>query len=353
MGFLSKLYQTIVQGSGGWAQGLLVVLAVALALAALSRFLGRNSSTGSGHRFRNQLITFGAWFVGLLIIVLGLPLDPQMRQQLLTLLGILLSAAIALSGSTLLGNAMAGIMLKTVRNFRSGDFISTGDHFGRVTERGLFHTEIQTADRDLTTLPNLLLATSAVKVVRSSGTVVSATISLGYDQPHDRVEKLLIQAAESVGLGDPFVQILELGDFSVTYRAAGLLTETKQLLAFRSRLRGAILDTLHSAGVEIVSPAFTNARVLDAGKLMIPPRSRATAAENGQDAAPVNVVFDKAEDAASLARLRERLVATEAELQEVRKEDKKNPRVGFLERMRDNLILAIESAEERERMHED
>ena len=68
-----------------------------------------------------------------------------------------------------------------------------------------------------------------------------------------------MQAADKIGLSEPFVQILALGDFSVTYRAAGLLTETKQLIAFQSRLRVAILDALHASGVEIVSPEFTTA----------------------------------------------------------------------------------------------
>ena len=46
-------------------------------------------------------------------------------------------------------------------------------------------------------------------------------------------------------LKDPFVQVLDLGDFSVTYRVAGLLEDTKRLLTFRSRLRVAMLDCLH------------------------------------------------------------------------------------------------------------
>ena len=337
-----------LQSAGGWAQALLVVLGVALVLTALSRILHLGTGGESGKRFRNQLIMLGAWFLALLILILGLPLDPQLRQQLLGLLGIVLSAAIALSGSTLLGNAMAGIMLKAVRNFRSGDFISMGDHFGRVTERGLFHTEIQTPDRDLTTLPNLLLATSAVKVVRSSGTVVSATVSLGYDLPHGRVEELLLEAAAAIGLQDPFAQILELGDFSVTYRIAGLLEETKQMLTYRSRLRGAILDVLHAAKVEIVSPDFTNARVIKSGEVFIPTQVDEVVASSSPDAAPVDVVFDKAEEAESLDRLRERLAGTEEELQTVRKEDKNSPRIPLLEHRRENLLLAIAGAEERE-----
>ena len=63
--------------------------------------------------------------------------------------------------------------LRAVRNFRMGDFIRVAEHFGRVSERGLFHTEIQTENRDLTTLPNLFLVTHPVTTIRTSGTIVS------------------------------------------------------------------------------------------------------------------------------------------------------------------------------------
>ena len=152
-------------GSGVLIAGVIVLLVI------LNRVLQRNATEMSGRRFRNQLIMSGALFAGLIIIILGLPISSTKQGQLLTLIGIIISAGIALSSSTILGNAMAGIMLKTVRNFRSGDFVEIGDHFGRVTERGLFHTEIQTAERDLVTLPNMHLATTPVKVIRSSGTI--------------------------------------------------------------------------------------------------------------------------------------------------------------------------------------
>jgi small conductance mechanosensitive channel len=346
---------------GNLVQGVVVVLLVAAALGTLSRILRANSTSVVGNKFRNQLVMVTASFAGVIAVILGLPLDRAMQGQLLTLIGILLSAAIALSGSTLLSNAMAGIMLKMVRNFRSGDFVQTGDHFGRVTERGLFHTEIQTADRDLVTLPNLMLATSAVRVIRSSGTIVSATVSLGYDVPHAQVESLLTRAVEDIGLTEPFVQITDLGDFSVTYRAAGLLTETKQLIAFRSRLRTAMLDTLHHAGVEIVSPDFANARVFQTSEKFIP---RPTARTDAQvkDAAPVDVVFDKAEEAESLGRLQEKFAERDEELQEVQRllkeaagEEEKaalQTRIERLEKTRAALEKAIAAAAEREEKKE-
>jgi len=347
---------------GYLVQGTVVVLLVIIVLSTLGKILKANSHNVVGKKFRNQLVMFAASFAGVLTIILGLPLDSNTRGQLLALIGILLSAAIALSGSTILSNAMAGIMLKSVRNFRSGDFIRVGEYFGRVTERGLFHTEIQTPDRDLTTLPNLLLATTAVTVIRQSGTIISATVSLGYDAAHTRVEKLLVQAATDVGLSEPFVQVLELGDFSVNYRIAGLLTETKKLITFRSRLRAAVLDALHTAGVEIVSPDFTNARVFQPGDRFIPATTH-SAPDSPADSAPVDVIFDKAEDAESLSRLRKKYTEREEELRSCRKQLKETDstaeketlaaRIATLEKMLPALETAITRAQEREDTEED
>jgi len=297
--------------------GAALVVGVIIVLGVVSRFLQRNAAKVTGRQFRNQLIMTGASFCGLLLVILGLPIDTTMRGQLLSLIGIIISAAIALSSSTILGNAMAGVMLKTLRNFHSGDFIKVGDYFGRVTERGLFHTEIQTADRDLVTLPNMFLATTPVTVVRSSGTIVSATVSLGYDIPHTKIEDLLLKAANGIELKDAFVQVLDLGDFSVNYRVAGLLEESKKLLSYRSRLRASILDALHHGGVEIVSPNFQNLRDYDPQKNFIPAPVRARK-DQPVDAAPVEVVFDKAEVAESLSALSIEQSELESSLKEAR-----------------------------------
>jgi len=297
--------------------GAALVVGVIVVLGIVSRFLQQNAAKMPGRQFRNQLTMAGAGFSGLLIVILGLPIDATMRGQLLSLIGIIISAGIALSSSTILGNAMAGIMLKTLRNFHSGDFIQVGEYLGRVTERGLFHTEIQTADRDLVTLPNMFLATTPVTVVRSSGTIVSATVSLGYDIPHTRIEELLLKAATGIELKDAFVQVIDLGDFSVKYRVAGLLEESKKLLSYRSRLRAAILDNLHRGGVEIVSPNFQNLRDYDPQKSFIPAPVRAKK-EQPVDAAPVDVVFDKAEEAESMSAISMEQSELEAKLKEAR-----------------------------------
>ena len=63
---------------------------------------------------------------------------------MLGLLGLVLTGIIGLSSTSFVSNAMAGLMLRSVGSFRSGDFIEVQGNFGRVSARGLFHTEIQT-----------------------------------------------------------------------------------------------------------------------------------------------------------------------------------------------------------------
>jgi len=288
-----------------------------------------------------QVFTMLLSFVGLLVILMFIPeqyLSENSQGQLLTLIGIILSATIAFSSTTFIGNAMAGLMLRSVKSFRSGDFVRVGDHFGRVTERGLFHIEIQNEDRDLTTLPNLYLVTNPVKVILSSGTIISAEVSLGYDVSRTDVEDILKTAVTSTGLTDPFVLIMELGDYAVTYRASGMLVEVKHLISIRSRLREMMLDNLHQAGIEIVSPAFMNTRALPEQKVFIPHRSvPKTEEKSGTEPGIEKLVFDIADEAESVEKLNEMLTETINEIDSVKSQIKEASSDEGKERMKSHI----------------
>jgi len=152
--FLER-FGTLIHSTG-------VLVGAVIALGVLHHLLNRSRASGNGRKFCNQLVVFLNSFFMILIVIIALLIRDEIRGQLLGLFGIVISATIALSAPSLLSNAMAGIMLKTIRSFQSGDFITVGQRFGCVSERGLFHTEIQLPDRDLTTLTNLLLATNPV-----------------------------------------------------------------------------------------------------------------------------------------------------------------------------------------------
>ncbi len=343
-----EILSKFLEGAMALVPTAIAIVGSVLTVIVLRYLLEKKYAAASGKRYRIQMTTLIVSLVGLLVVIIVIPVSDSLRGQLLSLIGILLSAAIALSSTTFVGNIMAGLMLRVVRSFRPGDFIRVGENFGRVSEQSLFHVEIQTEDRDLTTMPNLYLVTNPVKVIRSSGTIISAEVSLGYDISRTRVESILIKAANEIPLKDPFVLLLDLGDFSVTYRVSGLLEEVKQLLSTRSRLRELVMDKLHKDGVEIVSPTFMNMRAVPENKQFIPtlvetpPEPEAAP----QKPVPEKVVFDKAEQAQTIEKLREKYERYGEEIEAAKKQ------VGQIESetVRAELATNVERLENRRRV---
>lgn len=313
--------------------------------------LRRSPDLGSERKFSRQLLLMLLTLVGIIVVIMVLPISEESRNQLLGLVGLLVSAMIALSSTTIVSNLMAGLLLRMNKPFRLGDFVQVEQHFGRVSDRGLFDTEIQTEAREFITLPNAYLLTHPIITTRGSGAVVSTTLSLGYDVHHATIEPLLLAAAENSGLSEPFVHVLELGDYSVTYRVSGFLTEVKRLLAARSHLRCHVLDSLHQHGVEIVSPAFMNQRPLPAEQKVIPKRVvTLNPKSSDQESAGESMVFDKAERAEQLEREKGIALARIAECEEALKQadsdDKKVRYKQQLEAAQVDLQLLESSAKE-------
>lgn len=278
--------------------------------------LARHPDMGNEKRFPRQLILLGATLAGLLLILLVMPIDAGTRGQVIGLLGLLISGLLAFSSTNVLGNLMSGVLLRMTKPFRLGDFVRVGEHFGRVSERGLFDTEIQTQDRDLVSLPNTYLVSNPVITIRSSGTIVSTELSLGFDVHHGQIEPLLLQAATSSGLDDAFVHVLEIGNFAVTYRIAGFLEETKRLLTARSELCRAVLDALHGADIEILSPTYMVQRPLAETARVMPVSVYAAPSAPVSEAVdtPEELLFDKAEQAEQQSAERKALRASIEEL---------------------------------------
>ncbi len=330
-----RLQQILIAGLPALGVAAATSLILFLLGYAVARRKGAEGFVGKRYRWQIVMLVIGA--IGLVAFVIALPIEDGTRVQLLTLLGLVLSAIITLSSTTFVANVFASLMLRSINNFRIGDFITVGSHFGRVCERTLLHTEIQTEDRTLTTLPNLYLVTHPVTVIRTSGTVVSATVSLSYDIPLAKVEDALIQAAERAELKEPFVQIVELGNFAVTYRAAGFLAPIRHLIVARSALKRQMLACLHSAGVEIVSPVFESQRHLSAKERILPTEDEADMIITDSVAGAEKLMFDKAEEAQErdlLEKEQEELLDNIRELEAaLAKTDKLEDRVQIMRRI--------------------
>ncbi len=286
---------------------LFIVLIICGAGLTLSHvvLLARHKELGSEAKLPRQIALLLLTILSLVLVVVAAPMPDSTRDQILALMGIAMSAAIALSSASFVTNFMAAVMLRVTKPFKIGDFIQVGELFGKVSARGLFDTEIQTENRELIAIPNATFITQSVTVARSSGVIVSTTLSLGYEISFADVEPLMLEAAAGAGLCDSYVHIIDLGDFSISYRVCGLLTDLDSILTVRSELRRHLLLKLHGAGIEIASPTITRHINQSAEQKIIPPCNDIAPRENTVLAE--EIVFDKANEIVQLEATRDEL----------------------------------------------
>ena len=216
----------------------------------------------------------------------------------------------------------------------------------------MFRTEIQTEDRNLTSLPNLYIATNPLKIIRESGTIISTTVSLGYDLDRSIIESALLEAAKESELSDPFVYITNLGDFSVTYKISGLLTEVKKYFTVTSKLNAKVLDHLHSANIEIVSPGFMNQRQVNEIKFI--PKITKESKPVWDEKLPEELVFDKAIQAdkiedkmASSEKIDKEIEQLELILKDTKDKDQIKNQIKTLKEIKEKLNTHINDAKKK------
>ena len=157
---------------------------------------------------------------------------------------------------------MAGLVMTYMRPFRIGDYIRYDDTEGEVIEKSMLVTRIRTRKNEIVTIPNSNMMSSQTSNFTLSaqryGVIVHTKITIGYDEPWQKIEALLLEAADKTdGIKKhpkPFVRITTLDDFYVEYEINGCTERAKTMPAVYSALHQNILDTMHGAGVEIMSP---------------------------------------------------------------------------------------------------
>jgi len=336
---------------------LFALLGFILCYGLYTAYSKKRIEAGKISRIGSQLVYITLALIGLAAFILAMPIADSLKTQLFSLIGIVVSATIALSSTTLMGNALGGIMLNGINSLKAGDFIQVNDFAGRITERGLLHVEIQSEDRNLTVLPNLYLVTHPYRIIHSKGTIISVTVSLGYDVNRQVIEKALIDAATGSGLESPFMQITQLGDFSVSYKISGVLKEVKQRVTAQSELFKHVMDSLHHANIEIVSPTFMNTLARNKAEPAIPePVAKPQGKEKEEKLLDIeSIVFDKAEEAESKDTIKQKIVKIDEGIEKLiaaikASEDEKyreslKQRIGNLESIKARMITSLEVLE--------
>ena len=133
-----------------------------------------------------------------------------------------------------------------------------------MSEVGAFSTRLVTARGEEVNIPNSVLigtmTTNYSRLAGERGTLLTTTVTIGYDAPWRQVHTMLELAAERTpGLRrepKPYVLQRALGDFYVEYELRAHLEQAETWFAVQSELHARIQDVFNEYGVQIMSPHF-------------------------------------------------------------------------------------------------
>lgn len=232
-----------------WATGRLVDMSLA------------QRSRASLHRLVGRLTALGVWTLGLLLaaIIVFPGLSPT---KALGGLG-LLSVAVGFAFRDTFENFFAGMLMLWKYPFENGDFIQSGDIFGRVEEINIRMTRLRQVSGELLLVPNSRLFQNPTEVLTDRPTR-RITVMTGVAYGEDLARALTVietaaSACETVAANQP-IQIFARGfgessmDIEVTWWCDSTPLGVRRS---RSEVVVAVKAALDAAGIEIPFPYRT------------------------------------------------------------------------------------------------
>jgi small-conductance mechanosensitive channel len=211
-----------------------------------------------------------------LTLVVVFPYLPGSSSPAFRGVSLFLGVLFSLGSTSAVANVVAGVILTFMNAFSVGDRVKIADTVGDIIEKNLLVTRIRTIKNVEITIANSMVLASHIfnysKSVGQRALILHTSVTIGYDAPWRQVHKLLIAAALDTKniLPDPspFVLQTALNDFYVSYELNAHTYHPAAMAATYSELHQNIQDKFNEAGVEIMSPHYSQLR--DGNAVAIP-----------------------------------------------------------------------------------
>lgn len=212
------------------------------------------------------------------MIAMIYPYLPGSNSGVFQGISVFVGLIVSLGSSTVIGNIIAGLVITYMRPFKIGDRIKLNDTTGNVIEKTPLVTRIRTPKNEVVTIPNsFVMSSHAVNFSQSAreyGLIIHSEVSIGYDVPWRKVNKLLIEAAlNTPGVVDdprPFILSTSLNDWYPVYQVNAYIKDADKLAQIYSDLHQSIQDRFNEEGIEIMSPHYMAVR--DGNASTLPPK---------------------------------------------------------------------------------
>nr|WP_170538719.1 mechanosensitive ion channel domain-containing protein [Ruegeria arenilitoris] len=200
----------------------------------------------------------------LIALVFAVPYIPGSDSAAFQGLTILVGAMLSLGANSVVSNMLAGLFVIYRRSTSIGDRIQIGEHIGDVVQIKLMETHLKSIKNELISIPNAQLMNSDVvnfsKQTDGKGLLLHTTVGIGYEEPPEKVEAMLIEAAHRTdGLRarpEPFVLWTTLADYAINYQINAYTTRGNSIPRIKSDLHRNIVDVFNENGVQIMTPSY-------------------------------------------------------------------------------------------------
>lgn len=253
-------YQDSIFRYGKTMLTIIVVLIIGWVVAGvICRLIGR--SARKVNKLDESLVkilkTVARSIVWVVVFLIVLDLIGINTASILTVLGAV-GLAVALAMKDSLSNIAAGLMIITLRPYKTGDYVDCGDVSGTIKEMGLFSTELTTVDGLFVAVPNSLIFGSPVKnysrnALRRGDIAVSIARTDSLTEAVKALQDML--AINELVLKDPAAEVLvsQLADSTVELNVRFWVKSENYWDAYW-QIKSALKPALESAGMQIPFP---------------------------------------------------------------------------------------------------
>jgi small conductance mechanosensitive channel len=158
-----------------------------------------------------------------------------------------------------LSNIMAGFLIFWDKPFHLGDWVTMGDHYGKVSEITLRTTRVQTRNNTWVVIPNEKVINQILVNHSANGpTRVNVPIGIGYPESITQARRVLLQAIAGLDtvLKDPAPQVVldNLGGSSMNLLVFVWIADAQHEKPVFFQVLETAKTTLDAAGIEIPFP---------------------------------------------------------------------------------------------------
>jgi small-conductance mechanosensitive channel len=231
-----------------------------------------------------RIFTFIAWVFA---AVVAYPYIPGSSTEAFKGISVFFGLVVSLGSTGIINQIMSGMFVVYSKALKTGDWVVVNDKEGEVLEVGLLAVKIRTIEQQEVTIPHSVIVstttTNYTRIGRDDASVVTVTVTIGYNAPWRQVHALLLLAAERTAnlrqTPAPYVVQRSLSDFYVGYSLVVHLQSEKLRIETISQLNANIQDAFNEYGVQIMSPHF----MVQPQQEIVVPQSKWHAAPAGTD----------------------------------------------------------------------